>query len=336
MKHFVRVAIITVVFTALIGYGLDNSAYMPQLASVQGVVIDDLFRKHMWVISFLFSMITGFMVYSFVAFRQKPGETKSGDHFEGNTPLEIAWTVIPLIVVLYFAYLGAGALAETRRADPNAYNITAVGSQWSWRFDYEDYGFSSAELRLPVDRQTLLMLTSTDVIHSFWVPEFRVKQDALPGENMERELRVTPTELGSYVVRCAELCGLEHAYMLADVIVMEVSDFEAWIDEQTGEPTGDATERGAEIAQQFGCQACHSIDGSESIGPSWFGLYGRTETLSDGSTVVVDDEYLMESILNPQAAIVEGYDKVFMPPTGAGLTDEQLHDLIEFIESLGE
>jgi cytochrome c oxidase subunit 2 len=336
MKHFVRVAILVAVLTALIGYGLDNLDYMPALASVQGEAIDILFRQHVWVISFLFSLIMGFMLYSFVAFRQKPGENKDGDHFEGHTGLEIVWTIVPLITVLYFAYLGANALAETRRADPNAYNITVVGSQWTWRFDYEDYGFSSSELRLPVDRQALLMLTSTDVIHSFWVPEFRVKQDALPGEGMERELRVTPTEVGNYVVRCAELCGLEHAYMLSDVIVMEVDDFEAWVAEQTEEPTGNAAERGAELTLQFGCQACHSLDGSESIGPSWYGLYESTETLTDGTTVVVDDAYLAESILDPQATIVEGYDKVIMPPTGAGMTEDQIHDVIEFIESLSE
>ena len=336
MKHFVRVAILVAVLTVLIGYGLDNLGYMPVLASVQGEAIDALFQKHVWAISFLFSLIMGFMLYSIVVFRRKPGEEGDGDHFEGNTSLEIVWTIVPLIIVLYFAYLGANALAETRRADPNAYNITVVGAQWSWRFDYTDYGFSSSELRLPVDRQALLMMTSVDVIHSFWVPEFRVKQDALPGEGMERELRVTPTEVGNYKVRCAELCGLEHAYMLADVIVMEVDDFEAWVAEQTGEPGGDPAERGAEISQQFGCLACHSTDGSESIGPSWAGLYESTETLSDGSTVVVDDDYLMQSILDPQAAIVAGYDKVIMPPIGASMTDDQIQAVIEFIESLSE
>ncbi|MBT3336294.1 MAG: cytochrome c oxidase subunit II [Anaerolineae bacterium] len=336
MKHFVRVAILVVVLTVLLGFGLDNMGYMPELASVQGAAIDDLFRKHVWVISFLFSLIMGFMLYSFVAFRKKPGDDGSGDHFEGNTSLEIVWTIVPLFIVLYFAYLGAEALAETRRADPNAYNITVVGSQWSWRFDYEDFGFSSTELRLPVDRQALLLLTSTDVIHSFWVPEFRLKQDALPGEGMERELRVTPTIVGDYKLRCAELCGLEHAYMLSDVIVMEVSDFEAWVAEQTEGPAGDGAERGEAWAQQFGCQACHSLDGSDRIGPTWLGLYESIETLVDGSTVVVDDAYLIESILDPQATIVEGYENVVMPPTGASMTEEQIQDIVEFIESLSE
>ncbi|MBT3189838.1 MAG: cytochrome c oxidase subunit II [Anaerolineae bacterium] len=336
MKHFVRVGILTTILTVLIGSGLDNLGLMPVLASVQGAAIDALFRKHIWVISFLFSLIIGFMLYSFVVFRRKPGEEGDGDHFEGHTSLEIAWTIVPLGIVMYFSFLGASALAETRRADPNAYNITIVGSQWSWRFDYTDYDFSSTELRLPIDRQSLLTLTSTDVIHSFWVPEFRLKQDALPGEGMERELRITPTLLGDYKLRCAELCGLEHAYMVSDVIVMEVDDFEEWVEEQIGGPSGDAAARGEEWTKQFGCVACHSTDGAERIGPTWFGLYESEETLVDGSTITVDDDYLFESILDPQATIVEGYDTVIMPPTGESMTEEQILDIVEYIESLTE
>jgi len=336
MKHFFRVAVLVAMLTVLIGFGLDNSGYMPALASVQGAVIDQLFRKHVWVISFLFSLISGFMLYSFVVFRRKPGEEGEGDHFEGHTGLEIIWTIVPLATVLYFAFLGASALAETRRADPNAYNITVVGSQWSWRFDYEDYGFSSTELRLPIDQQSLLTMTSTDVIHSFWVPEFRLKQDALPGEGMERELRITPTVIGNYKLRCAELCGLEHAYMVSDVIVMEINDFKKWVEEQSEGPSDDPIVRGELWYEQYGCLACHSIDGTPRIGPTWAGIFGMDELLADGSTIVVDKEYLIESIVDPQAAIVNGYGSVVMPPTGDSLTDEQINDIVEFIESLAE
>jgi len=336
MKHFFRVTVLVAILTVLIGFGLDNVDYMPVLASVQGATIDALFQKHIWVISFLFSLISGFMLYSFVVFRQKPGEKGDGDHFIGHAGLEIAWTILPLGIVLYFAFIGAEALAETRREDPNAYQITVVGSQWSWRFDYEDYGFSSTELRLPLDRQSLLTMTSTDVIHSFWVPEFRLKQDALPGEGMERELRITPNLIGDYKLRCAELCGLEHAYMVSDVIVMEISDFENWVEEQSESPSDDPIVRGELWYEQYGCLACHSIDGTARIGPTWAGIYGTEELLTDGTTIVVDRDYLIESIIDPQAAIVDGYGGVIMPPTGASLTDEQINDIVEFIESLAE
>ena len=203
MKHFVRVAILVTVLTLVVGFSLQALGLMPDLASLQGEPIDRLFNLEIWVISFLFALIVGFMLYSIIVFRRKPGEEGDGDHFEGHTGLEIVWTLVPLAIVLYFAFIGSTALAETRRADPQALEIDVIGQQWSWRFDYEE-GFSSAELVLPVNKQALLTLSSNDVIHSFWVPEFRVKQDALPGKGMERELRVTPTELGSYTVRCAE------------------------------------------------------------------------------------------------------------------------------------
>ncbi|MBC8331826.1 MAG: cytochrome c oxidase subunit II [Anaerolineae bacterium] len=336
MKHFILVAVLVAILTVLVGFGLDTIGLMPELASLQGVFIDQLFRMHIWVISFLFALIIGFMLYSIIVFRRKEGEQGDGDHFEGHAGLEIAWTIVPLGIVMYFAFLGSTALAETRRADPNAYNITVTGQQWSWRFDYTDYGFSSDELRLPADRQTLLMLTSTDVIHSFWVPEFRVKQDALPGEGMERELRITPTELGRYKVRCAELCGTQHAYMLADVFVVEPEEFDEWAEEQLKGVSDDPVERGEVWFGQFGCTACHSIDGSDKVGPTWMGLYGKEEILADGATLIVDDAYLFESIREPQAKIVEGFETVIMPPTGASMSDQQIQDVIEFIKSLGE
>jgi cytochrome c oxidase subunit 2 len=336
MKHFIRVTLLVALLTVVVGFGLQALGLMPDLASVQGIFIDKLFNLHIWVISFLFALIVGFMLYSIIAFRRKPGEEGDGDHFEGHTGLEIIWTILPLAIVLYFAFLGSSALAETRRADPNAYNVTVVGQQWSWRFDYTDYGFSSHELRLPLDRQTLLMLTSNDVIHSFWVPEFRVKQDALPGEGMERELRITPTELGIYKVRCAELCGLEHAYMLADVIVMQADEFDEWADEQVKSQSANPVERGAKLYQQFGCLACHSVDGTERAGPTWLGIYGKEEILSDGTTIIVDDAYLIKSILEPNEQIVQGYENVVMPPTGQNMSEQQILDVIEFIKSLGE
>jgi cytochrome c oxidase subunit 2 len=276
------------------------------------------------------------MLYSIFAFRRKPGETGEGDHFEGNTSLEIVWTIVPLITVLYFAFLGSTALAETRRADPYAMEVNVIGQQWSWRFEYPEYGFSSTELVLPVDEQALLIMSSTDVIHSFWVPEFRVKQDMLPGENMERELRITPTDIGSYTVRCAELCGTQHAYMTAPVKVLQVNDFDAWVEGQLASISDDPVVRGEKWYTEYGCLACHSVDGAERAGPTWLGVYGSQETLTDGTTVTVDDEYIYESIIDPQAKIVEGYENVVMPPTGETMSEEQIQDVIEFIKSLEE
>ena len=339
MKHFVAVTVIVLVLTVLVGLGLNQTGMLPRQASLEAGPIDAMFRFHFWAIAFLFALIVGFMIYSIIVFRRKPGDEEDAKHITGNTGLEIIWTVIPLGVVLFLAFWGADVLAEIRRPDPQALEVKVTARQWSWQFEYPEYGVKSPELRLPVGKQVLLTLTSDDVIHSFWVPEFRVKQDALPGEGMERELRVTPTEIGEFTVRCAEVCGTAHAYMNAPVIVLAEDQFEAWIAEQAGgEDTADQdpVELGRQVSQESGCLACHSVDGSESIGPTWLDLYGSERNLADGTTVTADQEYLREAVVDPQAKIVEGYENLVMPPTGASLTDQEIEAVLAYIASLSE
>lgn len=336
MKHYLAVAAIVIGLTILVGLGLTQTGMLPRQASQQAGPIDAMFQFHFWAIAFLFALIVGFMLYSIIFFRRKPGDDEDGPHMTGNTGLEIIWTLVPLGVVLFLAFWGADVLADIRRPDPTALEVEVIGSQWNWQFNYPEYGVSSPELRLPVNKQALLTLSSTDVIHSFWVPEFRVKQDALPGEGMERELRVTPTEVGEFKARCAEVCGTLHAYMNADVIVMEQEAFETWIDEQASQSPQDPAQQGRQLAQDTGCLSCHSLDGSESIGPTWLDLFGAQKTLADGTTITVDEEYLRESIIDPQAKIVKGYEDVTMPPTGDGMSNEEIQAIIDFIRSMSE
>ncbi|MFQ5398468.1 MAG: cytochrome c oxidase subunit II [Anaerolineae bacterium] len=338
MKHIINViiliAVITLVAWALLGAGFDQ--LLPFRASEESLYVDRLFGMHLYVIAFLFALIMGFMFYSIIAFRRRPGETGDGDYFHGNTVLEIVWTIIPLGTVLYFSTLGAGYLREITAPEPNELVVNVTGSQWNWRFDYPDYDISSAELILPRDRQTKLQLTSIDVIHSFWVPEFRIKQDAVPG--MVNPLRITPTESGTYTLRCAEICGKDHAYMLATVNVLDPADFEAWVAELTGPSEEElaAADRGRQIAEINGCFKCHTTDGSPGDGPSWFGIYGKEEQLEDGSTVVVDEAYIRNSILNPPDQIVAGFTDVDMPVNFAAvLSDDDIDAIVHYIESLG-
>ncbi len=336
MKHILGVialiAAITLAAWAWLGSGFDRM--LPLRASEESFFVDRLLGMHFYVIAFLFALIMGFMIYSIVAFRRKPGETGDGDYFHGNTALEIIWTIVPLGVVLYFSVLGAGYLRDITAPEANELVVDVTGSQWNWRFDYPEYGISSAELFLPSDRQTRLDITSIDVIHSFWVPEFRVKQDAVPG--MVNPLRITPTEPGSYVVRCAEICGMDHSYMLADVTVMETAVFDDWIQEQLGPVAGGDAEAGHEIAEINGCFGCHSNDGSENTGPSWRGIFGEEVTLTDGTTVVVDEEYIINSILSPTDQIVAGFEDANMPTNfGAVLSEDDLNALVAYIASLG-
>ncbi len=333
MKHFVIVAILVIISTLLVKTGLDAAGLLPVEASAQAAPIDRLFNVHFWLISFLFSLIVVFMLYSIVVFRRKPGETGEGAHLEGNTRLEILWTAIPLVTVVYIAYLGAGALAETRRIDPQALVVKVTAGQWFWKFDYPDYGVSSTTLNLPANKQILLQMQSNDVIHSFWVPEFRVKQDVVPGRTTE--LRVTPTRVGSYTVRCAELCGTSHATMENPTVVMAESDFKNWIGEQQKLASASPADRGKKVAAENGCAACHSADGAQVVGPTWKGLYNSDVTLTDGKTVKADEAYLKESIVNTNAKIVKGFLPSIMPQNfRERLSDDQVNDIIEYIKSL--
>ncbi len=339
IRHFLFTAIIVAVLTAGIGYWLQQViARMPisAEASRQAVYIKSLLGQHFWAIAFLFALIVGVMVYSFIAFRQKKGELLDGDYIEGNTGLEILWTIVPLGVVIWFAFLGGQSLTFMEIQNDNPLRVNVTGRQWSWSFEYPEYGIITEELVLPEDSQTLLRLRSTDVIHSFWVPEFGPKQDLLPGGEV-RELRVNPSESGEYTLACAELCGKQHALMLADVIVMPRGEFDAWVRAKNAENPcldGDQVGCGEKLARDNGCLACHSVDGSQNVGPTWLGLFGREEALDDGTVVIADVEYIINSIREPAAQIVSGFQNVMPAAIGESLTDEDIEAIISYIETL--
>lgn len=335
MIHFVIVGILVVVSTYLVFLGLTSADLLPFQASEQAVIIDGLFDIHWFLISFFFSLIVVFMLYSFIVFRRKPGEKGDGDHFEGNARLEVVWTIIPLIIVIGLAIIGAQALGDVEARDPGAMVVNVVGKQWGWSFEYPEFEVSTTELVLPVDRQVLLRLQSLDVIHSFWVPEFRVKQDALPGgEAFIRELRITPNEIGEYQVRCAEMCGLDHANMKSPVIVMKQQDFQTWMASQSCQDSEEVC-NGRDLATTY-CTACHYLDGNTLIAPSWIGLFGSTVPLNDGTTIVADEAYILKSILDPALQVHDGYNPVMPPNFADTLTEQQIEELIAFIKSLAE
>jgi cytochrome c oxidase subunit 2 len=334
MKHIIIASLLIVIVAAVLIFAVDQVRLLPISASAQAEPIDEMFALEFKVIAFLFALIIVLMVYSIVVFRRKKDDMTDARHIEGNTKLEVFWTIVPLATVLYFSYLGAQSLAATQRVDPQAMEVNVIGQQWSWRFEYPEAGFSSEELVLPVNKQALLRLSSNDVIHSFWVPEFRVKQDVLPGgEEFVRDYRITPTEIGDYKVRCAEMCGLDHADMRAPVRVVSEDEFEAWVVENSV-VSDDPVERGAQWAQQFGCIACHSIDGTPGIGPTWKGVFGSEERLEDGTTVIVTHEYLYQSICDPGSQIVDEYQNIMPPNFCEQMTEDQVQDIIAFIESL--
>jgi len=335
--HFFIVGVLIILVTVVMAGFLNSVNLLPVEASTQAIPIDWLFNLHLELIAFLFALVVVFVVYSLVAFRRRPGDTEDGAYFHGNAALEIVWTIVPLALVLYFGYLGAANLAEVTAPQPDELIVKVTAAQFSWSFEYPDLNKTSpGELVLPQGRPVLFQITSLDVIHSFWVPEFRMKQDAVPG--IIRELRITPSLVGEYKVRCAELCGTGHANMRAAVRVVEPAEFDAWISGKAAPGTEtnlSPAEQGAQLATNVGCAACHSIDGTVIVGPSWLGIFGSEESLTDGTTVTVDEAYLHDSIVNPNDQIVAGFAPNIMPQVfGQTLSDEQINDLIEYIKSL--
>ena len=311
-KHYIAVTVLIILTTLALRFFVLGPLYrLPPAASTQAGPIDIMFNAHFWLISFLFALIMVFMLYSVFVFRRRQGDDEMGPYIHGNTGLEIAWTIIPTMIVVGFGIWGAVVLNDLTAPNPQEMTIRVWGQQWAWLFEYpEQEGITTPELVLPLNQPVVLEMESRDVLHSFWIPEFRVKQDLLPGR--KTYLRITATELGDYKIRCAEICGLQHSIMLADVRVVEQDEFVAWADERMAVPAfAEMTpeERGEIWHTEFGCLACHttSADANPLAGPTWAGVYGREEALADGTTVTVDDAYIRESILNPNAKIVAGY-----------------------------
>jgi cytochrome c oxidase subunit 2 len=230
-----------------------------------------------------------------------------------------------------FSFLGAGNLADTLRPSADAMVIKVTGFQWGWKFDYPEYGFSATEMYVPVNQAVDLKMESSDVIHSFWVPEFRVKQDLVPGR--VTELRITPTLKGNYKVRCAELCGTSHYKMEQPVIVVDDATFQAWVVEQQAIAAAANTPeaKGQLLVAANGCAACHSINGAAGVGPTWLGLFGHEVELEDGTTVVADDAYLIQSIKDPKSQVVKGFQPT-MPVYP--FTDEEIANIVAYIKTL--
>lgn len=359
-KHFIAVIALTIISTvglyALFRFFLFR---MPAQASREAVPIDQMADFHFMLQAFLFAVIMVIMLYAVYAFRRQPGDDSDGPHTHGHTGLEIIWTVIPTMAVVGFGIYGIVVLTDLLDERPGERTIEVVGQQWSWQFIYPDAGNKiGSELGLLVNEPVLLQMYARDVIHSFWVPEFRVKQDLLPIGNPEDEityqpLRFTPTLEGTYIVRCAEMCGLQHSQMFATVRVMNQAAYDDWlettvtgwisVDDIELLPDMSPEERGAFFYTYFGCSGCHALDDTPGLaGPTWQGLYGRERELSDGTTVIADDPYLYESILHPNARIVAGFFANTMPDNFEerfnqfvfGDADQTTNDLIAYIRSL--
>lgn len=260
--------------------------------------------------------------------KRQPVPLSQKDH---NLWLEVVWTIIPTLLVMLMFWYGWEGYLSLRRIPDDAMHIKASARMWSWLFTY-DNGKSADKLYVPVGRPVKIELTAEDVLHSFYVPAFRVKRDTVPG--MTNWVWFTAEQPGSYDLFCAEYCGVGHAAMVTTVEALPAAEFQAWL---TAAATADADPamRGAELAQQQGCLGCHSVDGNRRVGPSLKGIYGQPRmVVRDGGkiTVTADADYLAKAIREPAAEIVDGYPPA-MPPYPQ-LSDTDLQALIAWIESL--
>ena len=261
-------------------------------------------------------------------YRRRPGH--ESQQIEGSTLLEITWSAVPLFIFLIFFTWGALIFFQERTPPRGAAEIYVVGKQWMWKLQHEGGQREINELHIPVNRDVRLIMTSQDVIHSFYVPAFRIKQDVVPGRYSYTWFHATRP--GTYHLFCAEYCGTMHSGMIGDVVVMEPAQYEAWLG--GGGATGSLATTGLSIFQQLGCNTCHRSD-TQGRGPDLVGLFGKPVLLEDGRTVIANEDYIRESILNPAAKVVSGF-KPIMPTFQGMVSEEQLNALLAYIKSLGQ
>jgi cytochrome c oxidase subunit II len=300
----------------------------PEQASTMAGRVDSLYIALLALAAF-FSVLIACLVVGFaIKFRRRsPGEIGTPVH--GNLALEAVWTGVPLVIVTMVFLWGAEIFFSMARVPPQAMEIYVVGKRWMWKAQHLSGQREINELHVPVGVPVKLTLTSEDVIHSFYVPAFRIKKDAVPGRYATMWFQATKP--GRYHLFCAEYCGTKHSGMIGWVTVMEPAAFQTWL---TGGGSGSLAAEGQKIFQSLGCVTCHRAD-AQGRGPRLEGLFGRTVTLASGGEVVADADYLRESIVTPAAKVVAGYQPVM--PTYQGLVSEEgLMQLMAYIQSLQE
>jgi cytochrome c oxidase subunit 2 len=285
-------------------------------------------------VAFIFIVgITAFMIYTVIHFSRKKGIPAR--QFTGSMKLEVIWTVIPLILVMMMFYYGWKGFAAGRRVPADAMNVTAIGRMWQWEFDYGN-GIKSKDLVLPVNKGVRVALKSEDVNHSLFIPAFRVKEDVIPG--YDNYLWFIPTFVGEYEILCTEYCGLLHSSMLAKAKILEQSDYDKWIT-QMKDSVIQSEPDGYLLLRNTGCFACHSLDGTKLVGPSFKGIYGKERIVTSDNKeqkVTADEKYILNSIYNPDLEVVTGYPKGVMKSYTGLLKEEDIKIITDYLKTLNE
>jgi cytochrome c oxidase subunit II len=322
----IQLAVMTLVIGAVVMVVGFEIPWLPPVGSKEGERIDDTYKLASAICLAILAVVASVSIYAVLKFRAKPGDEEDGKPIHGHTGLEIVWTAVPTVLVTVIAIVTAVMLTKNEdvsaAASHRVINVKAV--QYEWSFEYPDLGITTGELRVPVGEQIELSLESEDVIHSFWVPEWRLKQDAVPG-TVQRYL-ITPTKEGAFTVICTELCGLGHSTMRANVYVMSQEAFAQWAKEKGQVAADGGAALGKQTFTDLGCGACHALADAGTtaqVGPD-------LDTVLAGA----DPEFIRESIVDPNAEIAQGYQPDVMPKNfGDVLPKEQLDALVEYLAS---
>jgi len=306
----------------------DGRAFMPPQATEIAGQVDNLYSFLLWSSLVSCLILIGGMIFFVWKYRRKT-DTDKTPYISHNTFLEFLWSFIPLVFFLGFFAWGWWVYHQMRHMPENSLEVHVMGRQWSWEFTYKSGKTAGSEFVVPVNTPIKLIMTSQDVLHSFYIPSMRIKQDVIPGTYTT--LSFNSDKIGEFQIFCAEFCGTTHSGMLAKMKVVTMAEYEKWIQENEEGMT--LVEKGQKYFTDKGCVACHTVDGTPKVGPTWKGIFATQRSLEDG-TVKVDENYIRESIVNPNAKIVKGFPKGVMPTFQGQLTEDQLNALIEFIKSL--
>ena len=299
----------------------------PDQASTFAADVDALYF-FIFAVTAFFALVVAVLIVYFGVRYHRTHEGQTGARIEGSLPLELLWSVIPTVLAMVMFGWGASVYYHLRRPPDEAMQIYAVGKQWMWKFQHLEGQREINELHIPAGRPIKITISSEDVLHSLYFPAFRTKMDAIPGRYTE--LWFEASTPGQYHIFCTEYCGTNHAGMIGTVTVLEPARFQAWL--QGGGEGGTLAQRGARLFGSLACNSCH-LESGQGRGPSLKDIVGKTETMQDGTTIVVDEAYLRESILSSQAKIVRGFQPLM--PTFQGLiSEENLVALLEHVKSL--
>ncbi|MBK8218760.1 MAG: cytochrome c oxidase subunit II [Myxococcales bacterium] len=312
----------------------EQNFQLPPAMSTGAAEVDWLYMFLYWFSVVFTVVIWGATAYFVVKYKRQKGV--KAEPTQDYTKLELFWTITPLIGIVFLFHWGYTAYVHNATAAEGSMEVRVRGKRWSWAFEYPTGDSEPNDLYLPVNKPVKLILSSEDVLHSFYIPAFRQKRDAVPG--MYSFITFTPNQLGEAQVFCAEYCGKDHSYMLAKIHVVTDEEYKKHIDELSKMPNEFASlgvegpaKWGESLFKKNNCTSCHSVDGSKIVGPSMKGIFGTPQPTNAGS-IVADENYLRESILKPQAKIVTGFENAQMPPFV--FKDAQIDALIAYIKSV--